>query len=354
MTIINGYGAPTLSSVMLADIMPLFAQMPFFPGPMGSFTQPGTGWQRWTGGARSWVEAMLAAARQAMSVTLQGSTTATGVWLDPQNPQGQVFVSCNTDLSDPVAYDKVVLTTDMWTNATLLNNANNQSAWTQYYADALSADRWKVLQEGTCFIHADETVLAPDLIPLQQEVAQFTAYYSTAGAQNGMPYNTDTTYTTYLMGNVHQDPQAAGLYVTMYGPPASQVRLPQNPLVTETFTHGLWLPDSMKDSTKNVYVAQGAGGINGGPSPLPNTGTNLYFAGNNTTMDSVEGALVSAMVIANYAFGVPYPMPFQPLTATALAMYLYLYLGVMFPVSNDATRQALTQQLTLATVLAAL
>jgi NAD(P)-binding Rossmann-like domain len=350
MTIINGYGAPDLDSVMLADILPLFGKMPFFPGPMGSMTTPGVGWQRWTLGARSWVQTMLDVAQTTMSVSLVGNTTVHGVWLQPGNPSGPVSVSCNANLSDPVTFDKVVLTTDMTTNARLLNNTNNTAAWNTYYADALSSSRWSVLQDGTCYIHADETVLAPDLIPLQQEVAQFTAYYSTAGAKNGMPYNTDTTYATYLMENVHQDPNAQQLYVTMYGPSGTIVKPPVDPIVTKQFIHGLWLPDSMKNSTKNVYVAQGAGGINGGNGPLPNTGTNLYFAGNNTTMDSVEGALVSAMVIANYAFGVAYPMPLEPLTATALAMYLYQYLGLMFPVSDAATRHALTQQLTLATV----
>lgn len=348
LSIINGYGAPKLPSVMLADILPLFAKMPLFPGPMGAFTKPGTGWQRWTQGSRSWVETMLTVAKGAMSVTVVGSTRACGVWLDPNDPNGKVFVSCNPDLSDAVAYDKVVLTTDMATNAALLDNANNTAAWNAHYADPLSAQRWDVLQQGTCYIHADETVLSPDLVGLQKEVAQFTAYYSTEGAQGGMPYNTDTTYATYLVENVHQDPKAKQLYVTMYGPPADAPKVPSNPLKVKEFTHGLWLPDSMKGSTKNVYVAQGAGGINGGVSHLPNTGANLYFAGNNTTMDSVEGALVSAMVIANYAFGVVYPMPARPLTAAALAMYLYLYVGLMFPTPDGASRHAATQQLTLA------
>src|SRR6185436_10483678 len=121
--------------------------------------------------------------------------------------------------------------------------------------------------------------------------------------------------------------------------------LPKNPLVWKPFIHGLWLPGSMEQSTKVVYRAQGAGGIDGGKSWLPNTGTNLYFAGNNTTMDSVEGALVSAMVIANYAFGVPYSLPLRPLTAAGFALFAYLYLGLMFPVEADSLRQALTQKL---------
>lgn len=346
MTIVNGYGAPALNSVMLADLLPLFAKLPFFDGPLGALTVPGQGWQRWTKGSSSWVAAMNTVAGQGLNLTFVPNTTVHGVWFDPSNLTGPVYVSCQPDLSDPVPYDKVVLATDMWTNASLLNNANNQAAWNSFYADALSQDRWGVLQPGTCYIHADPTILSPDL-QLQQEVAQFTAYYSTQGATAPLTYNPATTFTTYLVENVHQDPQAKGLYVTMYGPPADAPKLPANPLVTENFTHGLWLPQSMQNSTKALFKAQGAGSIANGGGQLPNTGANLYFTGNNTSMDSVEGALVSSLVIANYAFGVQYPMPLtHPLTATALAMFLYIYLGLMFPVPDGAVRHALTQRLT--------
>ena len=331
MTIINGYGAPKLDSVMIGDITPLFAKIPFFPGPMASLTEPGVGWQRWTKGSRSWVTTMFDVAAKAMPVTLVGSTRVEGVWVDAADPTGQVFVSCKTDLSEAVGYDKVVLTTDMRTNAKLLNNPKNASAWNAHYADPLSAERWSVLQDGTCFIHGDPDVLAPDLQSLQKEIAQFTAFYSTEGAKPPVPYNTDTTYTSYLVENVHQDPDAKQIYVTMYGPDATIVKAPKDPLKTKRFVHGLWLPDSMKNSTKALYSAQGTGTIAYGNRKLPNTGNNLYFAGNNTTMDSVEGALVSSMVIANYAFGVDYPMPYRPLTAVAYLMYRFLYQGLMFP-----------------------
>jgi hypothetical protein len=346
MSVIMGYGAPDLPAILFEDILPLFGKMLLFPGPMAAWTEPGVGWQRWVNGARSWVQTMLDAAKKSIDVTL--STKASAVWLDPANPTGQVWVAWDA-VPKGQPFDKVVLTTDMQTNATLLNNPNNASGWSKYYADVLSSDRWNVLQGGTCYIHGDTTILSPELLSLQQETVQFTAYHSTAGAKPGQPYNLDTTYASYFVENVRQDPAAKQLYVTMYGPKQPQDMLPKDSLVLvkEPFIHGLWLPGSMKKSTKVVYRAQGQGGLDGGRSWLPNTGTNLYFAGNNTTMDSVEGALVSAMAIANYAFGVPYSMPLRPLTATGFALFAYLYLGLMFPVGSDSLRHALTLKLSL-------
>ena len=344
MSVIMGYGAPDLTAILFEDILPIFGKIPFFPGPMASWTEPGVGWQRWVNGSRTWVKTMLDVAKASIDVTLAMSTKATAVWLDPDNPTGQVWVAWDAEPKGK-PFDKVVLTTDMRTNATLLNTPQNAGAWNKYYADVLSAGRWKDLQGGTCYIHGDTTILSPELNALQQETVQFTAYHSTAGAKPGEPYNFDTTYASYFVQNVRQDPKAKQLYVTMYGPNQPTDTLPKNPLVTKDFIHGLWLPGSMEQSTKVVYRAQGAGGLNGGKSWLPNTGTNLYFAGNNTTMDSVEGALVSALVIANYAFGVPYSMPLKPLTAAALSMFCYLYLGLMFPTPSDGVRRAITQQL---------
>lgn len=343
LSIMNGYGVPTMDSVLFYDLIPLFGKVPFFDGPMGSWTEPGKGWQRWQKGARSWVETMHGVAAGAFAnLDLKLSTRATAVWLEDDGP---VTVVWEGGPPDGVAFDKVVLTTDMHTNAALLDNAKNTTAWERWYADVLSETRWDKLQAGTCYIHADENIFSPHLRD-QQELVQFTAYWSTKGAPDNMPYNPATTYATYLVGNVRQEAAADGLFVTMYGPEDTIVREPKDPIVTEKFTHGLWLPSAMKDSTKVVHRAQGVGGLNGTQPILPNTGTNLYFAGNNTTMDSVEGALVSAMVIANYAFGAPYPLlRMRPLSAAAFGMYLALYLELMFPISDETHRRALARHL---------
>lgn len=341
MSVVMGYGAPDLTEILFEDIAPIFGDIPGFPGPMAGWTTPGTGWKRWTNGAQSWVKMMYRVASQGIELKWVGSSPVTAVWLDPANPQGQVYVQWQGGDPNGTPFDKVVLTTDMRTNASMLNNPRNAGAWSKWYADPLSPARWKVLQDGTCYIHGDTSILSPELSPFGPETLQFTAYYSTAGAKPGQPYNPATTYASYFVQNVRQDPAAKQLYVTMYGPGQPSDTLPKNPFVTKPFIHGLWLPGSMENSTKVMYRAQGAGGINGGKAWLPNTGTNLYFAGNNTTMDSVEGALVSALVIANYAFGVAYPMPPHGLTAAAFALYMYLYLELMFPSSSPGMRKML-------------
>ena len=344
MSVIMGYGRPDLSEILFEDLLPIFGKIPEYPGPMGSWTQPGVGWQRWVKGARSWVQTMYDVASQSVEIDFAKSSKATAVWLDLNNRTGPVTVAY-PEFPNGKAFDKVVLTTDMQTNAGLLKNPNNAAAWQALYQDVLSPQRWNVLQGGTCYIHGDTSILSPELLSLGHESVQFTAYHSTVDAKPGEPYNLDTTYASYFVENVRQDPAAKQMYVTMYGPNQPQDTLPKNPYVTKPFIHGLWLPGSMEQSTKVVYRAQGAGGMNGGKPWLPNTGTNLYFAGNNTTMDSVEGALVSALVIANYAFGVPYSMPLKWIQLEAFALYLYLYTELMFPMSDAKVRRVLAHQL---------
>jgi hypothetical protein len=327
MTVINGYGAPDLSTILLGDLLPIFGRVPGFDGPLASWSVPGVGWQRFQNGASSWVQAMFEIASRTIDVTVSYDNPATAVWLDPDDAAGQVFVATDADPSG-IAYDKVVLAVDMWTNAKLLDCAQNQQYWSSIYEGPLTNSDWQQLQPGTCYIHADQNVLAPDLRGLQQELAQFTAYYAT----QQQPYDADTTYTTYLVQNVRGgDPAAANLYVTMYGPEQGSV-VPQNPFQTEQFVHGMWLPSYMLGAKQALHTAQGVGTL----TNVTNAGTNLYFAGNNTTFDSVEGGLVSGMAIANYAFGAPYPIAPGTLTPVAFAMFLYLYLGVMFP-QDEAT-----------------
>jgi hypothetical protein len=67
---------------------------------------------------------------------------------------------------------------------------------------------------GMCYIHTDSSMLSPDLMG-QQETLQFNAYYS-PGSQDGN-YDLGKTFTTYIQKNVLSDPDAGGLYLTMYG-----------------------------------------------------------------------------------------------------------------------------------------
>ena len=94
-------------------------------------------------------------------------------------------------------------------------------------------------------------------------------------------------------------PAADGLYLTMYGyvpDPTKQTVPAQNTWLTQpiTWTHGKWTPAFMGGAKSNLHLAQGLGSIRY-PGQM---NTNVYFAGNNATADSEEGALDAAMIIA--------------------------------------------------------
>lgn len=94
----------------------------------------------------------------------------------------------------------------------------------------------------------------------------------------------------------------------------------------------MWAASFMGGPKKTLHMAQGLG-LFTYPGQVD---TNVYFAGNNTTTDSEEGALDSAMAIASYAFGALYPIEgFDPL---AWAMFLVFYFEVMFPGASAGHR----------------
>jgi len=135
---------------------------------------------------------------------------------------------------------------------------------------------------------------------------------------------------TKVQKNLVMDPAAAGLYLTMYGyiPDASKgdkVPDPAKVIYSTPWTHGKWNPAFMGGAKGQLHIAQGLGNI----SYPGQMNTNVYFAGNNATADSEEGALDSALALAEYAFGVNYPFP----SFLGYAMY-YIYREVMFPTPN--------------------
>ncbi len=348
LSIINGYGAALMDQTLIEEIIPLFAAIPFEKTPLGSFTQPGVGWQRFTKGAGSWAQAMVDVAQALKPANLLLNYKATSVYTDQAT--GRVSVGCTDGNNAPHVYvfDKVVLTTDMWTNSKLLNNPQNQYFWDNLYKNYVGYGRdvnnnplgspvvWDLMW-GQCFIHTDETMLSPDLRN-QQETLQFTAYYASTGGGN---YDLAKTYTTYIQKNVLNNPKADGLYLTMYGyiPDKSKgdvVPDPSKVIYTTPWTHGKWTPAFMGDAKKNLHIAQGLGKI----SYPGQMNTNVYFAGNNATTDSEEGALDSAMAIADYAFGIGYPFT----NLFAFGMY-DIYKSLMFPSPNAA--HAVTTKLSL-------
>ena len=87
----------------------------------------------------------------------------------------------------------------------------------------------------------------------------------------------------------------------------------------------------------NVHAAGQAGAAhgarNGASQSYPGQlDTGIYFAGNNTTADSLEHAFISGEVIAHYAFGAAYPLfGFHMRNVAAFGMYDLFYKEFMFP-----------------------
>ena len=363
LSIINGYGNALLDQTTFVDMFPLFAALPLpqswgFPTPLGSFSNPGTGWQRFANGAQSWVQAMSDVAQSYVKSNLILNSNVTAVWTDQSTGQVTVQWIDGNNQQQSQVFDKVVLTTDMWTNSAILNNPQNQYFWDNVYNNPQfkypigygrdqnmnplgSPVTWDLMW-GKCYIHTDSSMLSPDLMQ-QEETLQFNAYYA-PGSDNGN-YNLIDTFTTYIQKNVLNDPDAGGLYLTMYGyiPDASTPKVPDpsKVLYSQPWTHGRWTPSAMDGPKTNLYMAQGLGNISY-PGQL---NTNVYFAGNNTTVDSEDGALMSAMAIANYAFGVEYPLA-ELSTESLFAFAMYnIYHDVMFPKQNAAHAVAALHQM---------
>ncbi len=338
LSIINGYGAALMGETTIGDLIPFFAKIPLLPTPLGSVTVPGKGWQRFTFGASTWVQAMAAVAQSMAQPTIITNSKVVAVYTDADDGH-KVHVSWTSSdgSSHTDTFDKVVLTTDMYTNADLLNNPQNAHYWDLIYKDHIAKELWP-LQPGACYIHSDAGVLSPHLSPLQEEVLQFTAYWYTSKKYPN--YDMFKSFTTYIQANLLANPAAKGLYNTMYGyipdPEHDKVPDPSKVIFQETWTHGHFAPSFQVPAKKTLYMAQAPGVTQSFPGQQP---TNVYFAGNNTTYDSEEGALQAAMIIANYAFGVDYPLGggsiLHPSLALSheLAAFLYktFYTKVMFP-----------------------
>ena len=198
LSIINGYGATLLDQTTFMDMFPLFSVLPLpaswgFPTPLGSFTNPGTGWQRFKNGAQSWVEAMNEVAQSYLQSTLILQSNVNAVWTDQTTGQVTVQWTNQNNQQNSGVFDKVVLTTDMWTNSAILNNPQNAYFWNNLYNSpaykypiGYGRDQnmnplgnpvtWDLMW-GKCYIHSDATMLSPDLME-QEETLQFNAYYA--------------------------------------------------------------------------------------------------------------------------------------------------------------------------------
>jgi len=348
LSIINGYGASLASQVTFADLLPLFGSLGSgspWPG-LARMTGPCHGYTRFVDGAQSFVDAMAASAQAnqpSAQVSLDSQVSA--VYPDATDPS-TVHVEWTDGSGTPHSevFDRVVVTTDM-IEASCMLAAGPGTAWADVYQQYLCPIA-EQLVPGYCVVHTDPSVLSPDLTN-GEETLQFTAAYSADPSKPG-GYDMFTTYTTYLQGNVHDDPGADGLYLTMYGywpegaakgprtcphdsctcPPVTRTpcKFPaaDTILFEEYWTHGMWLPQFMMKEKQQLHLAQGPGNVHyEGQSPYP-----IYFAGNNTTADSFEHAFLSGAIIADYAFGAPLPVRDN---FTAFAMYWLFKQEFMFP-----------------------
>jgi hypothetical protein len=88
---------------------------------------------------------------------------------------------------------------------------------------------------------------------------------------------------------------------------------PAKTIHTKTWRHGRWVASFFDQAKKELHEIQGLG--------------NVWFAGNNTTVDSEEGALLSAMIIAEKIS--EYEYPYSRLSE-AYVIYKY-FKNTMFP-----------------------
>lgn len=329
LSIINGYGTGDLLETTFEDLYPIFAKLPIIQnlGPYGSFTEPGKGWDRFTDGATAWVAAMANYAKT-KGATISCGRTVLAVY---PKPNGKVVVehASSTDVQAAAAnpslpvprtieeFDSVVLTTDMTTNRQILDNPNNPLYGSQ--KDYISEDKFALIP-GVCYIHQDDECLSPTLRD-KKEDGQFVGTYAwgqtaPGGNDYDLPYDLTNAFQTYLMKNILGTP--VDCHVSMYAD-ASNAKLPDpaKTLYRKEWRHGRWVASFFDQAKKELHRIQGVG--------------NIWFAGNNTTVDSEEGALVSAMAIADQMFK-EWVYPFD--VASEAFMFYEHFENVMFPVPS--------------------
>ena len=318
LSILNGYGDDDqLYLAQVEDLFPIFTKLAN-PGPLAAWDSPGLGWQRFKEGSGTWIDEM---AKQA---TGWGLITWTGSPVTAVYPNADGTVTVESTGVAPTSYDTVVLTTDMNTNRKVLDNTSN-GIYSQQ-APYISAEKFP-LNPGSCFIHQDDGVLAPWLTT-RDEIVQFSAWQSMdqpGGPSHEFGYDMGTTYSTYISQNMVEG-LPVPVYVSMYGNYAENVAHPpaKDKWVIDPidWDHGRFLGSFMYTSKTQLHNIQGLG--------------NIWFAGNNTTTDSEEGALTSAMIIAEKLC----PQVVNPWVLHPFADFMaFMMRKIMFP--EDTTSSAM-------------
>ncbi len=328
LSIINGYGTGDLLETTFEDLFPIFTKLPVIQalGPYGCFTEPGKGWDRFTDGATAWVAAMASYAKT-KGANIQCGRTVLAVYPSSGGKKVTIEHAATADVVAAAAnpmlpvprkvdvFDDVVLTTDMTTNRSILDNPQNALYASQ--KDYIAASKFALIP-GVCYIHQDDECLSPTLRD-KKEDGQFVGTYSMGqtapgGNDYGLPYDLTNAFQTYLMKNILGTP--VDCHVSMYAD-ASNAKLPDpaKTLYKKEWRHGRWVASFFDQAKKELHRVQGLG--------------HIWFAGNNTTVDSEEGALVSAMSIADQMFP-EWVYPFD--IASEAFMFYEHFESVMFPV----------------------
>ena len=294
MSIVNGYGQALLSEVLVLDVIPLF------DFGLGAFTHETSGFARFRDGAGSWVQKMATLATEALGgrLTIELDTEVEQLY---SGVNGPTVVTGGTTRS----FDYIVSTVDMFTNSKLMSGHEGWEVFKPFIGDTTEYGTtvWD-LQPGFCYLHQDEGVLAPGLPGPPAETLQFTA----PATPKGQDYDLTRSYTTYIESNllgIPTPPAGDQFYLTMYGfdPSTSQpTPVPSKGIkFHRNWVHGMWLPTFMVEQKLKFHQAQGISPHT--PALHSQHGTGLFFAGNNLTMDSEEGALLSGFAVAKYLFG---------------------------------------------------
>jgi len=351
MSIMNGYGEARLDTTALIDIAALWDL------GYASFTAATEGYARFANGAQSWVHHMASLAQDHFGpeLTLTLNSSVSQIYPTSQGGAAVKWVDLGTGLESLDVFDIVVSTLDMQTNAAVFNSPNNP-LWTSLYEPRIGSTQgrkvgtsvWPLIP-GYCYVHQDPSVLAPGMPTPLLETLQMNASF--AGDGNG-GFDLIKTYTTYvesnLLGITLKDPSEEW-YLTMYGfdPAEYGIKPPAtSPGHSFEWVHGMWMPTFMVEQKLAFHLAQSVSPFYPGRPGQQDTG--IYFAGNNLTMDSEEGALMSALCLAQYAFGVDamrtlLPPPGLKDLATwllAVAEFDVLYALMFPPLLSDSTSTA--------------
>ncbi|MEM7141962.1 MAG: NAD(P)-binding protein [Actinomycetota bacterium] len=338
MSILNGYGNALLDELIVGDLAALWDL------GYANFLAPIEDYGRFEQGAMEWVKRMWSLSVDKLgvgNVSLRRNTKVVELW--PDTGSGPTIITepaGGGPRTAPESFDVVVSTIDMRGNANILQNANNP-LWDEVFEPAIGTPEtdnyyatsvWK-LNPGFCTLHQDASFVADTP---REEVMQFNTL--PGRIDDGPGFDLANSYTTYIVSNLNGIPDVhpdEDWYVTMFGFVPDEDKRPKNAVWSSPWTHGMFLPTFYIPEKIKFHRAQSVSPYHKAHSHQVDTG--IYFAGNNLTMDAEEGALISGMAIAKYAFGIdPMPLvtPASGRNATvdkAEAMFDMFFDALMFP-----------------------